>query len=479
MPSDQLPSASNDYAATTGAALSLAFWNAVMSSIGTRLRGLEAQRADLQAVIDAGTTQALAMVAENIAPQLDAVGSIIASLNAQFALLEDNVANLLSGNITTDDVAETAGRVYISADQKTALVTLLTGVDGAYDTLGKIAAVLANAVAGPTVAVDGNIALFDGATGKLIKDSGRSLSAIVAIQRTARTSNTALANADNGKLIDITSGTFTQTFDTVSALGNGWFCYVRNSGSGDITLDPSGTQTIDGLTSFLMYPKECRLIVCDGTALYSVVLSAFVKKFTASDTFVTPPGYARFSGLAWGGGGGGYSSGGYYNGGGGGACKPFEFPASALGSSQTTTIGAGGAAATAGGNTSLGTLVTAYGGGGGAGGSGGGGGGGGFDSAASGSTSGTGATAAYAGGANSIYGGGFGGDSGVPGKSVYGGGGGGSNANNTGGTSILGGNGGAGGASATDGVTPGGGGGSSSTVAKLGARGELRIWGIV
>lgn len=53
--------------------------------------------------------------------------------------------------------------------------------------------------------------------------------------RETRTANTQLERTDTGKLIEITSGTFTQTFNTASNLGNGWFVYYKNSGSGTIT----------------------------------------------------------------------------------------------------------------------------------------------------------------------------------------------------------------------------------------------------
>lgn len=194
------------------------------------------------------------------------------------------------------------------------------------------------------------------------------------IIRSARTSNTILGIADNGQLIDITSGTFTQTFDAAANLRDGWFCYLENSGVGDITLDPNSSETIDGLTSFVMYPGEVRLVQCDGMALRSVVLNAFYKTFTASGTFTKPPGYRVFNAdivAAGGGGGGGRSaspttSGG--GGGGGGGRFVLTIGAPAIASSVTATVGAGGSGGplstdgTAGGNSSFGSFVTVFGG---------------------------------------------------------------------------------------------------------------------
>jgi hypothetical protein len=102
------------------------------------------------------------------------------------------------------------------------------------------------------------------------------------VKRVARTSNTVLVKTNNGNLIDITSGTFSQTFDAAATLDNGWFCYIRNSGTGVITLDPASSETIDGLPSYAMYPGECRMVQCTGTAFFSVVLSPFLATFTTS-----------------------------------------------------------------------------------------------------------------------------------------------------------------------------------------------------
>lgn len=373
-----------------------------------------------------------------------------------------------------------------------------------------------------------------GNSGKFVTTDGSNASwaAVTPPQvvRQARTSNTILSAADSQNLIDITSGTFSQTFTAAATLGSGWFVYLRNSGTGLITLDPDGAELIDGLSTFIMYPGECRLVQCTGTAFTSVVLTPFNYTTTATVTFTTPPGYALFGGLLWGGGGGGgYGvTGQITGGGGGGACVPFTLTAAAMGVSKTITIGAGGTAPTSagvggtGGTSDIGsTLVTAYGGGGG-GGNGavayyGGGGGGALSAGAPGNST-TGGLGGYPGprqvaaattatieqntgfggaigglntaGANHSAWGGAGGaastNSASP-KAIYGGSGGGgingSNALVAAGTSMFGGNGGAASVAgtATDGSVPGGGGGAtqSGPAAGAGGGGQCIIWGVV
>jgi hypothetical protein len=299
------------------------------------------------------------------------------------------------------------------------------------------------------------------------------------IVRVPRTSNTTLAAGNRGNLIAITSGTFTQTFDACSSLGAGWFVYLQNAGTGDITLDPNGSETIDSLTSFVMYPGEVRLVICNGTSFNSVVLSSFYKVFTTSGTFIKPPGYTAFDGLMWGAGGNGSLP---YGAGGGGACVPLT--GIALGASASVSIGASGGA-----SSIIGSLV-AYGGGSSV--SGQWAGGGGWFSSGASNLGGApapvaghndfGGGNAIGGNGTSIWGGGAGGgnSSGLGlqgGNSVYGGGGGASSASSassaSAGTSVYGGN---GGGPNTNGGVPGGGGGGGTTV---GGRGELRIWGIV
>lgn len=299
------------------------------------------------------------------------------------------------------------------------------------------------------------------------------------LQRSARTSNAQLVAADNGKLINITSGTFTQTFAAAAALGDGWWCYLGNSGEGDITIPSS-----DGRTNWIMYPGEIRLFQCDGVTLRSIVINAFNATFTTSGNFIKPPGYSSFSALLWAGGGWGGTG---LAGGGGGACAPIGVPESKLSSSESVVIGAGGVSSGVGGASSF-AGVTSFGGF--SGGAGVGGGGGGCLGAGAGSGGGKPNPSASEGVDNSGFGGGGGGGESSPsgGLSFYGGGGGGSRYT-SGGSSVYGGGGGAGlnstfgtskfggsgGPSGGNGIAPGGGGGANAA----GARGELRIWGVI
>lgn len=82
------------------------------------------------------------------------------------------------------------------------------------------------------------------------------------LTRTARTSNTILGAADNGKWIDITSGTFTQTADTPGNLGPSWQLEYSNSGSGVVTFG-----------SLLIYQGQRYRIHSDGTTIRTTALA--------------------------------------------------------------------------------------------------------------------------------------------------------------------------------------------------------------
>lgn len=189
-----------------------------------------------------------------------------------------------------------------------------------------------------------DLAVTPSALGNVVAQASR-------IARSARGSNTALAVGDLGSLVDFTTGGWTQTFAAISTLGAGWFAYLLNSSTGEITLDPAGTEQIDGRSSYVMYPSEARLVVCDGVALRSLVLQPFRKLFSSSGAFSKPPGYVAFDIEAQGGAGGGTGGGSWkanatsiYGGagGGGGAKRRARLPAASVADLTAVTVGSGG-----------------------------------------------------------------------------------------------------------------------------------------
>jgi hypothetical protein len=83
----------------------------------------------------------------------------------------------------------------------------------------------------------------------------------------SRTANTILGAGDHGKTIRVTSGTFSQTFDAVATLGDGWWVNYINEGTGTVTFDPNSSETIDGLATIVFGPGESGYIVCNGSNL--------------------------------------------------------------------------------------------------------------------------------------------------------------------------------------------------------------------
>ena len=69
-----------------------------------------------------------------------------------------------------------------------------------------------------------------------------------------------------------TGGAGTLTLDTVSNLGNNWFVMLRNSGTGALTVAAQGGSLINGSSSIIMQPTDSCIVVCSGSAFYTVGL---------------------------------------------------------------------------------------------------------------------------------------------------------------------------------------------------------------
>lgn len=334
--SSDLPSATDDYAGTDETRLSKAVWNAVFGSIGTRLRALEAVQADFQALIDLGTSQALAVIAASVEPELVAARAALAQLQADTAIAEDVVAAIASGSVPMSAIMGLAEALAAKAspeDVAAAVAGVVGAAPDAYDTLVEIAARFEEDA-------DVAAALTAALAQRLRVDQAQGLT--VAQQEVGR-SNLALAEvAASGAYGDLVGR---------PALGD--------AASHDTGLEPGDV------------PRRNAAGVVDGVALFTTI--------TTSGTWMKPatvgPTAIAIVSLCGGGGGGGGGGNGYSGGGGGGGGAILWIgPASLLPASAAVGIGAGGTggapgggAGGPGGTSTFGEILTATGGSGGGG----------------------------------------------------------------------------------------------------------------
>jgi hypothetical protein len=217
----------------------------------------------------------------------------------------------------------------------------------------------------------------------------------------SQSSSYALLATDLGATVTFTGSTASTISMTPSALGAGWFCFVKHAGTGTtfaskkLAITPA-SGTIDGIASITVYPGDFRRIWSpDGVNIITTLIKGGEVDILVSDSpaaFIVPSGWTWTDVELWAGGGGGgggrlsasgtISTGG--GGGGGGACNPTTFRPNDLVAGTTITVniassGNGGTGATVsdtsgskgstGSNSTFSSLLVAYGGGAGFGGS--------------------------------------------------------------------------------------------------------------
>ena len=69
-----------------------------------------------------------------------------------------------------------------------------------------------------------------------------------------------------------TGGAGTLNLSSASTLGNNWFMFLRNSGSGTLTVATTGGELFNGSTTVSLQAGDSCIIVCSGSAFYSVGL---------------------------------------------------------------------------------------------------------------------------------------------------------------------------------------------------------------
>jgi len=82
----------------------------------------------------------------------------------------------------------------------------------------------------------------------------------------------ATVSSSNRAALFVWTGTGSGTLNLASAptLGNDFFCMIRNSGGGALTIDPVGGEVINGLSTLTLRPGDSVMAVSDGIAWYTV-----------------------------------------------------------------------------------------------------------------------------------------------------------------------------------------------------------------
>lgn len=69
-----------------------------------------------------------------------------------------------------------------------------------------------------------------------------------------------------------TGGAGTLSLQGAATLANNWFMLLRNSGTGALTVAATGGNVINGSSSIVLQPEDSAIIVCSGTAFFTVGL---------------------------------------------------------------------------------------------------------------------------------------------------------------------------------------------------------------
>lgn len=109
----------------------------------------------------------------------------------------------------------------------------------------------------------------DGTSGQILVSGGAGVLPAWSSQvggYAAKTAGHTIISTDNSDTIDFTTAGVTATLTAAATLGSGFQVTILNTASsGDVTIDPNSTETLDGLTTRLLRPGDRVTIVCDGS----------------------------------------------------------------------------------------------------------------------------------------------------------------------------------------------------------------------
>lgn len=111
---------------------------------------------------------------------------------------------------------------------------------------------------------------------------------------TSRSSGFTLTASDRNS-VNICSGTFTAAVTAAATLTSGWAAYFRVE-SGNVTIDPNGSEQVNGVTTIVAGPGSEFWLVCDGTGFKTLGLVRYVSSnqtITSSGALTLAHGLGR------------------------------------------------------------------------------------------------------------------------------------------------------------------------------------------
>lgn len=83
--------------------------------------------------------------------------------------------------------------------------------------------------------------------------------------------NTTFGAADRAQTYIWNGGVGTFSLPAASTVGGTWFVNVRNGGSGNLTIDPAGADTINAASTLVLAPADSAVICSDGTSAFYTI----------------------------------------------------------------------------------------------------------------------------------------------------------------------------------------------------------------
>lgn len=90
------------------------------------------------------------------------------------------------------------------------------------------------------------------------------------IEVSSFSSNYTAGVSDRSKAFIWTGGAGTLSLTSAPTLGNDWFVQVRNGGTGDLTIDPSSSENINGAATLTLSPGDSCIVITDGAQFWTI-----------------------------------------------------------------------------------------------------------------------------------------------------------------------------------------------------------------